>query len=1044
MKNGNIVLLLVVFFLLTISVTSVTAQKDAKVIIHYDVFQSGIIYGNSPSQIIPASYLIFEVRSIAFPDASAESPVIIQIDLPADTFLTRTLATGEQSTSAPLPSNEEVVPDLAVLEYAVNKKGLVLAVPPSEELSDIGPHAVQLFRCVAGERRIQIRFTESPQDWTPSEPYHFIGFSLFIGGGVWPPDEESNLGPEGVHSQPSTLLHMDLRQFDYEHNEYHFPVTTASFYQYTLVDTGTEIVPYIFNLFEIEEVITDETSVSSTVGGEVTDFTVADLNGDARDDVISIDENANRLYWVFAYPDGTFQDLDWRETVGITPVTIDAADISGDSRPDILIGDSSGNLIVYFWEDLFLKEAGTTKVSRPSILLKMPGLPSDSTVNDIDRDGRIDYLFVDETDNTLTVLFGDAFTVSQSYPTGEMPAALAAGDFNGDGFLDVAVANYDSDSVSIFRNDGLGAFTVSQLQDVGSEPVDIDTADFDRNGKTDIVYALAEGKAISMILAQPDGHFDPETAQMIYFVNTPSAILADNFDGRNGPDVLLGYSDYHKLSLCTSNESGILSFSYEINTLGDVVVDPSNNVILSEDNILSVAGGTGFGGVSSREGVAAIIAQEYNVVHFLRSYNISFSMVNRGDGPALLNLELYDDEGIFQSSSTQSIAVNAQFARYFTDLLGPEAANPNHWVRAFLTESETFGLWLVNEFSQDVYLDGTKVPNIRDAMSRFIFTAVQMENGSSTELYLINPNRVQAHITLEARDRFGNIKDTCSVLLNSRGRKTLDALVAFPTLVNGDYIFVGSDQPVFGIEVFGTSRSVACLRGVPVGLDQQTLYCPHVAQGDLGADYESVLTIVNTGDEGVVLTLWLMDDDGLVMATLPGLPVSPGGKQERKLTELFNLAEPYSGYLLIETDGHTGLVGHITFNDAAGGNFYSALPLQSAVHDTFIMGHIANGTVDSIGYFTGIAIVNPKPDPINVGVTAYDQTGLWLDSKNLSVGDGDRAIFILDDLMPDLMDIFGGYIIIQNRNPGSGLLVFQLFGDANLQFLSVVPAIPMD
>jgi len=139
MKNGNIVLLLVVFFLLTISVTSVTAQKDAKVIIHYDVFQSGIIYGNSPSQIIPASYLIFEVRSIAFPDASAESPVIIQIDLPADTFLTRTLATGEQSTSAPLPSNEEVVPDLAVLEYAVNKSRIILSDFPSLSGAEFGP-----------------------------------------------------------------------------------------------------------------------------------------------------------------------------------------------------------------------------------------------------------------------------------------------------------------------------------------------------------------------------------------------------------------------------------------------------------------------------------------------------------------------------------------------------------------------------------------------------------------------------------------------------------------------------------------------------------------------------------------------------------------------------------------------------------------------------------------------------------------------------------------------------------------------------------------
>jgi hypothetical protein len=48
---------------------------------------------------------------------------------------------------------------------------------------------------------------------------------------------------------------------------------------------------------------------------------------------------------------------------------------------------------------------------------------------------------------------GVSFLARRDYPVGASPSSVAVGDFNGDGVPDLAVANYDSDSVSVLIND---------------------------------------------------------------------------------------------------------------------------------------------------------------------------------------------------------------------------------------------------------------------------------------------------------------------------------------------------------------------------------------------------------------------------------------------------------------------------------------------------------------------------------------------------------------------------------------------------------------
>jgi hypothetical protein len=50
------------------------------------------------------------------------------------------------------------------------------------------------------------------------------------------------------------------------------------------------------------------------------------------------------------------------------------------------------------------------------------------------------------------------FLAPLAFDTGSLPVSVAVGDFNGDGRLDLAVANFYSDNVSVLLGNGDGRF----------------------------------------------------------------------------------------------------------------------------------------------------------------------------------------------------------------------------------------------------------------------------------------------------------------------------------------------------------------------------------------------------------------------------------------------------------------------------------------------------------------------------------------------------------------------------------------------------------
>lgn len=107
----------------------------------------------------------------------------------------------------------------------------------------------------------------------------------------------------------------------------------------------------------------------------------------------------------------------------------------------------------------------------------------------------------------MIVLLGNGdgtFGTPLTIPVGNQPVAIVAGDFNNDGKLDLAVANFGDSTITLLLGNGDGTSTqVSGSPfSVGQGPYAITAADFNGDGKLDLAVANLGGGTVSILLQQ--------------------------------------------------------------------------------------------------------------------------------------------------------------------------------------------------------------------------------------------------------------------------------------------------------------------------------------------------------------------------------------------------------------------------------------------------------------------------------------------------------------------------------------------------------------
>jgi Bacterial Ig-like domain (group 3)/FG-GAP-like repeat/Abnormal spindle-like microcephaly-assoc'd, ASPM-SPD-2-Hydin len=172
---------------------------------------------------------------------------------------------------------------------------------------------------------------------------------------------------------------------------------------------------------------------------------------------------------------------------------------------------------------------------------------------DFNADGIVDLAVANADDNTVSILLGNGdgtYTTKTTLSTGETPLKLALADFNNDGIADLVTVNTDDNTLSVFLGVGDGTFTSKSTLTSGSEPLAVSIGDFNRDGDLDIVSIQNDG-SFSMFLGNGDGTFTAGTSPAS--VGGAESISTGDFneDGvldlavgdQNGIDILLGVGD---------------------------------------------------------------------------------------------------------------------------------------------------------------------------------------------------------------------------------------------------------------------------------------------------------------------------------------------------------------------------------------------------------------------------------------------------------------------------------------------------------------------
>ena len=236
---------------------------------------------------------------------------------------------------------------------------------------------------------------------------------------------------------------------------------------------------------------------------------IADLDGDGKPDLTIPDGYDGKLsFYRNVSTNGSLTASSFAARIdlplllpssGTSPYTVAAADLDGDGRLD-LIAVNADNNVISILRNISSPGSLTTNSFAPRMDIPAGNVMRGLAVQDLNGDGKPEMVVVNQTSPGSISVFQNlsssgniAFAARIDFAVGDIPQGIAVGDLDGDGQPDLAVANYTSGTISVFRNAGVGGNITSNsfvprvdlpaLTTVGS----IVMGDLDGDGKLDLV-----------------------------------------------------------------------------------------------------------------------------------------------------------------------------------------------------------------------------------------------------------------------------------------------------------------------------------------------------------------------------------------------------------------------------------------------------------------------------------------------------------------------------------------------------------------------------
>lgn len=298
-------------------------------------------------------------------------------------------------------------------------------------------------------------------------------------------------------------------------------------------------------------------SVYSSGGLTAGSVAVGDLNRDGKPDLV-VSDQGGQVGLLLGNGDGTFQTVKIIASGLVFPWSVIVADLNGDGKLDVVVADGGScppQGCINHVHVLLGRGDGTFMTPH----VYPTGYQTHQVVAaDVNGDGKLDLLVANQcleptcsSHGDLGVLLGNGdgtFAGVQTFDSGgSITVALAVSDLNHDGALDVALV-HELGGVGVLLGNGNGTFQDAVIFNSGNVLSDsIAVADMNGDGTPDLITTIScvstsncNVGGVGVLLGNGNGTFQPAA---FYTTNAagPSSVAVADVNGDGKPDVMVAH-----------------------------------------------------------------------------------------------------------------------------------------------------------------------------------------------------------------------------------------------------------------------------------------------------------------------------------------------------------------------------------------------------------------------------------------------------------------------------------------------------------------------
>jgi uncharacterized protein (TIGR03437 family) len=270
-------------------------------------------------------------------------------------------------------------------------------------------------------------------------------------------------------------------------------------------------------------------------GGAPGSVAVADFNGDSKQDIAATNNGCNTcgLTILLGNGSGTFQAPLFTANLG-GPYYVAAGDFNGDGKQDLaVIGYVPTNLTT---PAVFILLGNGDRTFTLKTTLTGFTTPNAIAIGDFNGDGKLDMAVSESqpgagTPSSVVMFLGNGDGTMQApistTVTGVGNATfMATADFNKDNHLDLVLADLNTNHVVVLLGNGDGTFQAARSFPIAYGGFDVAVGDFNGDGIPDIAATTTAASTVDILLGKGDGNFQPAVSYNAGQLGAPTSYLA--------------------------------------------------------------------------------------------------------------------------------------------------------------------------------------------------------------------------------------------------------------------------------------------------------------------------------------------------------------------------------------------------------------------------------------------------------------------------------------------------------------------------------------